>query len=889
GRHGILVAVLLATIFLAWGGWHLLPRRGPSEASDKGARPAVSGLNVLLVSIDTCRADRLSCYGYKRQTTPNIDALAHDGAIFKMALTPVPITTPAHSSMLTGTYPPTHGVHLNAYDHLADSNVTLAKILREAGYQTAAFVAAFPLNSRFGLNQGFETYDGRFDEEHEIKGGISRRQGEEVSRLAMAWLKDHAQKPFFLFLHYYDAHLPNDPHPPYVSEYTDDPYAREIAYVDNCIGQVLDRLRALGVYDNTLVIITGDHGEGLGEHGEPTHCYFVYQSTLHVPLVIRAPGCSKGIQVDGNVSLVDIFPTVLDLIGLKTESRVDGMDLRPALEGGLAADRQRAVYAESLEAETFGCSPLHGIVEGPWKYILAPRPELYDLGQDPGELTNLAGKEPQMAQRLRGRLEAIFKELKSAAPQSNPSTADPADIKRLESLGYVSGGSTPTDSDLDTTCEDAKDFLPTYLRCVHALAQFEDGRTKENEKAKKELLEIVASRPELIMPHRLLALIALDERRPADAAAHAAKIVAILEESKDIPKQPLRARQKLAMAHCILGLALQAMGKLSEATAHYEQALRIKPDYAEVHVNLGLALQAMGKLPEATAHWEQALRIAPDQADAHLNLGNVLGQAGKLAEAIAHYEQALQIKPDYALVHVNLGITLAQSGKFSEAIGHYEQALRIQPDLAQSDRDLKPALAEAQSMMAIEHYEQVLRTKPDDAAAHSDLGNLLERTARVPEAIWHYEQALRSRPDDAAIHYNLALALGLEGNAAEAAKHYAEALRLQADLLGAMNNLAWIRATSEDARLRDGPEAVRLAERARQVTAHRDPNVLATLAAAYAEAGRFPEAIAAAEEALALAQAAKQSELAMAIQSHLDLYRAGRPYREPAVKPTRGP
>ena len=343
--------------------------------------------------------------------------------------------------------------------------------------RTAAFVGAFPLDARFGLNQGFDTYDGRFSEEGKKRGFFGRRTGEEVNRPALAWLEDHARQPFFLFLHYYDAHHPYTPHPPHTSAYADDPYAGEIAYIDNCIGRVLDRLRALGVYDNTLVIITGDHGEGLGEHGEDTHGFFIYQSTLHVPLVIRAPRCGKGIQVEGNVSLVDIVPTVLDLLGLKTPARVEGVSLRAALEGGPVPDRRQAIYAESLEAATFGCSPLHGILEGPWKYILAPRPELYDLAQDPGERTNLAGKQPQVAQRLRGRLEAMLKELEAAAPRRGPSTVDPEAVKRLESLGYVSGGGPLPASALDATREDPKDFLPTYqrLRLLHARAKFSDA------------------------------------------------------------------------------------------------------------------------------------------------------------------------------------------------------------------------------------------------------------------------------------------------------------------------------------------------------------------------------------------------------------------------------
>src|SRR5208283_2683433 len=366
--------------------------------------------------------------------------------------------------------------------------------------------------------------------------------------------------------HYYDAHRPYEPHPPHTSAYTDDPYAGEIAYVDNCIGQVLDRLRALGVYDNTLVIITADHGESLGEHGESDHGFFIYQCTLHVPLVIRLPHGRRGLQVDENVSLVDIVPTVLDLLGLKAPKRLEGVSLRAALEGGPAPDGQRAIYGESLYAGTFGCSPLHSIIEGPWKYILAPRPEMYDLTQDPGEQTNLVGKQPQVAQGLRSRLEAMLKRLEAAALPRSPSTVDPEAVKRLESLGYVSGGVPLPASAVDITREDPKDFLPTYMRVFQTKAQVyyahRNADVKHELEAKQELLDIVASRPELVLPHELLASIAMDEGRIADAAEQYAKIVAILGELKDPSKQRFGAREELARAHFGLGLALSEAGKL---------------------------------------------------------------------------------------------------------------------------------------------------------------------------------------------------------------------------------------------------------------------------------------------------------------------------------------
>lgn len=740
--------------------------------------------NVVLVSIDTCRADRLSCYGYRRPTTPNIDEVARDGVQFNDASTPVPITLPAHSSMLTGTYPPTHGVRLNEVSPLDGSNVTLAEILRAAGYQAAAFVGGFTMDSRFGLDQGFDTYDCRFTGK-EGKAFYSERKADEVSRSALAWLETHAGKPFFLFLHYFDPHAPYTPPPAYAaSSSADDLYAGEIAYVDHCIGQVLDRLRSLGAYDNTLLIITGDHGESLGEHGEPSHTFFIYQSVLHVPLIIRAPMAGRGLRVDGAVSLVDIVPTVVDLIGLKTPPGVQGLSLRRSLKGssrpgrvGSDLVRPGPIYSESLYPSTFGCGPLQGIVDGKWKFIRAPKPELYDLSRDPGELSNIIGQEPQVAQQLRSRLDAMLREMGSAASGRARSMADLEAAKRLQSLGYVSGGLTP-DAAFDPAREDPKDFLPTYNRIHNAYDLFEKNRNRE---AEKESLEILAERPDLIMAERLLGNIALSEKRTLDARRH-------FDRMADILAKPGGATRLITAAeadyirlgcHMDLGEALMSEGKVDEAALEFESALRLDPRLSHAHFSLGLARQQTNRLPEAIEHYEQALQIQPDDPKTHNNLGNALRQVGRIPESIGHFEQALRIKPDFVEAHYNAALTLEQAGRLPEAVGHY-----------------------------------------------------------------------------------------------------ADAVRLNGDLPVALNKLAWIRATSNDPRLRDGTEAVRLAERACQLTGRKQVALLDTLAAAYAEAGRFAEAVSTAREALSLATSGGQPEAAATIESRLSLYRAGQPCRQ---------
>jgi arylsulfatase A-like enzyme/Tfp pilus assembly protein PilF len=673
--------LVAAAITAGWYGWTSYQR----STRIHGVR------NVVLISIDTCRADRLSCYGYKRRTTPHIDAVAKDGVLFQQALSPVPFTRPAHSTMLTGTYPPTHGVRLNNTEILPSDNVTLAEILREAGYQTAAFVSGFPLDAKFGVNQGFDTYDDNFTRKMAGSAEPAERTAEDVSRPALAWLEQHAGTPFFLFLHYYDAHLPYEAPPPYASEYADDPYAGEIAYVDTWIGQVVDRLRALHAYDDTLLIITADHGESLGEHHETSHGYFVYQSTQHVPLVIHAPYGRKGRNVEGRVSLVDLVSTVLDLTGLKTTALLQGVSLRNDLEGRKPSNARRTLYCESLHPSQFECSPLNGVVEGAWKYIRAPRQELYDLTKDPEENENVVESKPQVAERLRERLEEMLKEMESAVPARERSAADPDAASRLRSLGYI-GGDTAPNSTFDPALEDPKDFLPTYERLELANANRNANRTLE---AEKEVNDILSQRPGLIPAHRMLAEIANQAHRPAEAAEHYAKIVEILTKAVNPTKPVPEFRGDLPTAHFSLAFALRELGKDGEAIAHFEKALALRPDYVEALNSLGLTLVHAGRLEEAIHRYEQALKIKPDYVQTHNNLGNVLERTGRHAQAIEHYEQALRIQPDFMDAHFNLALALEAAGQLDEAIGHFEQAAKLKPDSINALDRLAMAYADA--------------------------------------------------------------------------------------------------------------------------------------------------------------------------------------------------
>ena len=354
--------------------------------------------NVLLISIDTLRADHLGAYGFPRPTTPHIDAVAREGVLFTDVRTPVPMTLPAHVSMLTGTLPPTHGLRDNLLSRLPEGSSTLAGMLKARGFATGAVVSSFVLDRRFGTSQGFDTYDDRFQAVHKI-GDLSERKGDEAARLAGEWLGAHKDGPFFLLAHFYDPHDPYDPPEPFASRWKDHPYEGEVAFADHCVGLLLEKLRQLGLLDSTLIVITSDHGEMLGEHGELNHGFFVYEGALRVPLIVRVPGAQGAPrQIHLPVSLIDIVPTVLSLVGAEVPKDVQGVDLSPWLAGRGAGGGGRPLYAETVTpTRYYGANSLLAVIADGWKYIETSRPELYDLRRDPAEAVNLLEREPARA------------------------------------------------------------------------------------------------------------------------------------------------------------------------------------------------------------------------------------------------------------------------------------------------------------------------------------------------------------------------------------------------------------------------------------------------------------------------------------------------------------
>jgi len=786
---------------------------------------------VVLISIDTWRADYVGCYGYRGNITPNIDAFAKESILFKNVVSPVPLTLPAHSTMLTGTIPPYHGVHDNLDYRLADSNVTLAEILKEKGYATGAVIAAFILDLQFGLNQGFDYYSDKFDEEMN-EMGIAERRGEEVTRYGIKWLDEHKDEPFFLFLHYYDPHMPYDAPAPFKPQFFEDLYslyAAEVSYADHCVGQVIDKLKGLGIYDSTLIIITSDHGESLGEHSEATHAYFIYDATVKVPLIFKLPGKRQGRKIDDLVGLVDIAPTVCSLLGIDSPPEVQGRDLSPYFKGKDGIDKERYIYCESMIATKYNCSSLLGAVTRRFKYIQAPRPELYDLIEDPHEIKNLAESKPQRARLMQDRLKQILEDTVRKGGSDSQLELDDEARQKLESLGYVAGDGVKEDFEFDRTKDDPKDFIEFHS-----------------------------------MHSKLVVCIHKEE----------------YEIAKELCQKLLDQRPDFAKGHLNMSQILQAEGDPNEAREYLEQCLRLDPDNTDAHNNLAMIFFKKGRLDQAIAHFSEAIKYNPSYLYAINNLGSVFFQQKEFDKAIEYWEKSLSIKSNQYKIYCNLALAMNKQDKPDEATKYYLKSLELEPDQPNVFKDLGFIFEQKDNVdQAVVYYTESLRLDPNQPKVHNTLGRLLTLHGQLDQAVNHYTESLKLKPDEAVIQNNIAEIYFQQGKNKEALVHWDEALEIRPDMVSALNNMAWLKAVHEKEPFYNPNEAVRLAEQAVELTEHKQPGLLDTLSVAYAAAGRFDEAVEAAEEAIELAQSLEQEKLAEEIKKHLELYKAGQPYR----------
>ena len=634
--------------------------------------------NVLLVTFDTTRADHLAAYGNPRAHTPNVDRLASEGALFENAFSSIPLTLPSHSTILTGKYPPAHGVRDNGLFVLDDSQLTLAEILASHGYRTAAAVGGFPLVRRFGIGQGFDLFDDKLrDRDDDFLGRagdgpslfFEERSAGLVNEAVLGWLRKPSPDPFFLWVHYYDPHHPLIPPPPYDQLFADDPYLGEIAYADESFGLLLEELRRLGVYEETVIVLTADHGEGRGEHGELTHSFLLYNSTLHVPLVMRAPGVRPGERISDLVGTIDILPTLLDILGLEAPDDLQGRSLRHYVDGsGSSTSRSRPHYAETLSPRfSHDWGELRALYDKDYKYVHGPRPELYNIAVDPEETHDLIGEDAPRADAMKGRLEKLLGLIAVAEPAAAV-PVDDATRKKLEALGYLSG------SGGDTTVHDE-------LRSDGVPPQDRAGDTSASSQARN-LLGRGQAMPALAFINPLI------KADPENSFYREMRIQALLllgrtdeamEEADRLENLGSGVSASLPRLKRLLALNLYKQGERAEALELFASSLTTQGNAEGYHLWASL-LAEEGRHEEARAALERSIELDVGYAPALADLAVLEAQSANLAAAEALFQRALDSQPYRAKTHYNHAAFLLKEGYTEAALSSLERALRLQGD-----------------------------------------------------------------------------------------------------------------------------------------------------------------------------------------------------------------
>ena len=604
------------------------------------ARPTPRGPNVLVVTIDTLRADYVGVTAKHATSTPTLDRLAAEGTLFENAAATVPLTLPSHASMFTGQYPPHHGVRHNSIHRVASDGETMAERFQAAGYATGAFVAAAVLAGEFGLDQGFDEYHDKMSDRLSGAGGFPQRSATEVTDDALDFLA-RTQRPFLLWVHYYDVHARYEPPEPFASQHESDPYAGEVAYVDQQLGRLVDALRASGRYDDTVVIVTSDHGEGLGEHGERTHSYLIYESTMHVPLILRGPGVPAGKRVADVVSNASVGPTALALAGLPALARADVGALTPQLRGEAGAGW---AYSESIAGQLdHGWAPIHAIRSHGEKFIHAPQPELFDLRNDPGELDNLLRRDPGAHA---GRVQVASERIAGVKAQERSSARIAIDAEtraRIEALGYV----VPT-GDLTIT-DDAPDPKDAEKYAQIAFKSNELTSLGHWEEAEAVTLEAMRFLPRSSWLRENLARIYLGMHRTAEALAAAEEAVRLAPDS--------------TRALGLLGEIRFRVGDHAGSLAAMQRVVELDPKQPGAHFALMWKLKMGGSIEEAEEHARLGLELGGHRPSMVESCGEAWESVGEYERAIAVYEEGIErADEDPSRLHMRLAIQYARLG-----------------------------------------------------------------------------------------------------------------------------------------------------------------------------------------------------------------------------------
>ncbi len=717
-RRWSLVAVTCVVIALV--GWRtiLAPR----------ARKDADGYNVVLITLDTLRADRLGCYGYDRAATPVIDRLASEGTRFAQVATSVPMTLPAHATIMTGLYPPRHGVRDNGTFRLTDDHETLAEVMQRNGYATAAFIAAFVLDERYGLSQGIDHYDDNLTLRYRLPTPQAPQNPDRPANVVvdstLAWLQSRGNddRPFFAWVHLFDAHQPYAAPEPFRSRYAAQPYDGEIAFVDAQIGRLIEGLASLGCSENTLVVFVGDHGEGLGDHGEDTHRQLIYESTIRVPLILHCPGVVQaGAVVDRTVAAtVDVLPTILDLTGLDIPQNIDGQSLVSN-----APDSNRVVYMETLSTQlNDGWAPLFGVRDIEGKYIDAPTAEFYDLTTDPNEQTNLLATRRDDVSRLADALKALRVTFPDTAVASAVTPTE-EELKRLAALGYVVG---PGASDGPRSQLDPKIMIQSVAERIRGIHLMQQGKPREAIIIFEKLIEQSAGGSSEMWSSLSGAQMMIGDT--ADAIRSGRRSVELA------PKKPER--------WCALANQYLRIGNDHEADVCLGEAERLDPAHGDSSLIRARAAMANEHYADAQAHCRRAIDLDPVRcaADGNALLGLIHNRRSQPDDAARSFEAALKHDPRNGTGLLGLAEILALRGQRQRAIELCQLLIEGQPEFLPGGRLMGQLYFETgQPDIAINILRTVLQRSPSDREAHLQLARVLASTNLVDASAHHLERA----------------------------------------------------------------------------------------------------------------------------------------------------
>jgi len=754
-------AVLILAAGLA--GWAALNRPRWAE----GVFPPRTPRNLLLISLDTLRADHVGCYGYAAAQTPRLDALAHTGLRFETATTVVPLTLPAHSSLMTGTFPAWHGVRDNGGFYLGDDQVTLAEVLHDNGYRTGGFVGAFVLDRRWGIAQGFDRFFDDFDLDKFADAASMdniQRPGAQVVDAALPWLMAERDRPFFAWVHLYDAHAPYEAPEPFRSRFPQTAigaYDAEIASVDAQVGRLLDALGADGRLAETLVVVVGDHGEMLGEHGEQTHGFFIYEPVTHIPLIMSGPGLPPR-AVPDQVRMVDVMPTALSLLGIDPPKAVQGVSLLPLARGETMS---LVAHSESWYPRYhYGWSELRAVQDGRFKYVRAPRPELYDLERDASERHNHAGDDPARLETLARALDDLEARTKSDAAVAGPRPVDPETEERLAALGYV-GGSVSRRSLEERPRGDPKDKIGLYNLLKLAGSASVEGRTDD---AIAKVRQALRADPEIVEGYMLLGNFLKKAKRPDEAIA-----AYRLALDKDDEHQG---------ALFSLALAYKDAGRLDEARVGFERARSLDPKNGKVLWQLADLLLRKGEPEQAEAVVKDALARKVDEYRFLLKLGESQIEAKQYDEAEKSLQAALEKKPKLDTARYNLGLVYEEKGQIERAIAAYEGELAQNPKAYRAAFNLAKLLQKGgRREEATAYFRKTVELQPDFGTGQLYLAKALLDGGDLTGAEKWARSGLASQPEPRVKplgHYVLADVYNRRGRAAEADREVAAAKRL---------------------------------------------------------------------------------------------------------------